>query len=60
VVVFACHAYSAMTTDRPYCGGRHSGRGCRRAPALRTQFDPDVVELLCAVLADDKDAAAVA
>ena len=60
-IVFACDAYSAMTSDRPYCVARTPDEAVdelRRCAGK--QFDPQVVELLCAVLADEDDAAAVA
>ena len=61
-IVFACDAYSAMTTDRPYAAARS---GEEAVAELRRcsgkQFDPQVVELLCAVLADaDERPAALA
>jgi len=55
-IVFACDAYSAMTSDRPH--------SCARTPdeavaELRNcagrQFDPQVVELLCEVLEDEDE-----
>ncbi|MFL5941952.1 MAG: HD domain-containing phosphohydrolase [Gaiellaceae bacterium] len=60
-IVFTCDAYSAMTSDRPYCAARTPSEAVaelRRCAGK--QFDPQVVELLCAVLADEDDAAAVA
>jgi two-component system cell cycle response regulator len=51
-IVFACDAYSAMTTARPYCEARTPDDAIaelRRCSGR--QFDPQV-ELLCAVLAD--------
>jgi two-component system cell cycle response regulator len=61
-IVFACDAYSAMTSDRPYCAARTADEAVvelRRCSGK--QFDPQVVELLCAVLADaDEPPAALA
>jgi HD-GYP domain-containing protein (c-di-GMP phosphodiesterase class II) len=60
-IVFACDAYSAMTSNRPYCAARTPEEAVaelRRCSGK--QFDPQVVELLCEVLADVEDAAAVA
>jgi two-component system cell cycle response regulator len=58
-IVFACDAYSAMTSDRPYCAARAPDDAVAelRRCAGR-QFDPKVVELLCAVLEDEHDSAA--
>jgi HD-GYP domain-containing protein (c-di-GMP phosphodiesterase class II) len=53
-IIFACDAYDAMTTDRPY--RRRMDPADAREELLRcsgTQFDPHVVEALIAVLADD-------
>jgi diguanylate cyclase (GGDEF)-like protein len=52
-IVAACDAYSAMTSDRPYRAARTADDAVAelRRCAGR-QFDPHVVELLCAVLAD--------
>jgi diguanylate cyclase (GGDEF)-like protein len=60
-IVFACDAYSAMTSDRPHA----AARGPEEAVAelqrgSGKQFDPQIVELLCTVLADDKPEEAVA
>jgi two-component system, cell cycle response regulator len=52
-IVSACDAYSAMTTDRPYAAARTAEEAVaelRRCSGK--QFDPQVVELLCEVLAD--------
>ncbi len=52
-VIFACDAYDAMTSDRPYTAARSRAeataelRGC-----ADTQFDPRVVDALCAVLSE--------
>jgi HD-GYP domain-containing protein (c-di-GMP phosphodiesterase class II) len=58
-IVFACDAYSAMTSDRPYCAARTPEEAVvelRRCSG--EQFDPQVVELLCGVLADEHEPAA--
>jgi diguanylate cyclase (GGDEF)-like protein len=50
-IVFACDAYHAMITDRPYraaVGGEEAGR--RIANGSGAQFDPAVVEALLRVL----------
>jgi diguanylate cyclase (GGDEF)-like protein len=52
-IVSACDAYSAMTADRPYAAARTAEEAVaelRRCSGK--QFDPQVVELLCEVLAD--------
>jgi two-component system, cell cycle response regulator len=57
-IVFACDAYSAMTSDRPYSAARMPDAAVaelRRCSG--EQFDPRVVELLCEVLADEPAAA---
>ena len=50
-VVFACDAYNAMTTDRPYREARspHEALAELRANA-GTQFDPTVIEALARVI----------
>ena len=55
-IVSACDAYSAMTSERPYCGARtqDDAVGELRRCAGR-QFDPQVVKLLCAVLAEENE-----
>jgi diguanylate cyclase (GGDEF)-like protein len=61
-IVAACDAYSAMTSDRPYRGPRTPDDAVaelRRCAGQ--QFDPQVVELLCAVLEEqDEPPAALA
>jgi putative nucleotidyltransferase with HDIG domain len=52
-IILACDAYNAMITERPY---RHPMTDAQAADELRanagTQFDPDVVETLLDVLAE--------
>ena len=57
-IVAACDAYSAMTSDRPYRAARTAEDAVAelRRWAGR-QFDPQVVDLLCAVLADQDEPA---
>ena len=50
-IIFACDAFSAMTTDRPYRKGRSTAGAIaelRRHTA--TQFDPTVVAALVAIV----------
>ena len=57
-IIFACDAFHAMTTDRPYRGGAPRGR--RRSAATSaagTQFDPVVVEVCLRVLKQPPPAA---
>jgi two-component system, cell cycle response regulator len=57
-IIAACDAYSAMTSDRPYRNARtpvESVAELRRC--ADRQFDRTVVQLLCAVLADEDKAA---
>jgi len=53
-IIGACDAYSAMTSDRPYRSARTPEQAIAelRRCADR-QFDRTVVQLLCAVLADE-------
>jgi diguanylate cyclase (GGDEF)-like protein len=58
-IIGVCDAYSAITSDRPYRAARTTAEAVaelRRCSAR--QFDPEVVELLCAVLADENEPAA--
>lgn len=58
-IIGACDAYSAMTSDRPYRAARTPKAAVaelRRCSGR--QFDPEVVELLCAVLAEEDEPAA--
>ena len=53
-IIAACDAYSAITSDRPYRAARTPEQAVaelRRCAG--TQFDARVVEMLCAVLADE-------
>jgi HD-GYP domain-containing protein (c-di-GMP phosphodiesterase class II) len=61
-IISACDAYSAMTSDRPYRAARtqEDAMGELRNCAGR-QFDPSVVDYLCAVLvAEDEFASKLA
>jgi diguanylate cyclase (GGDEF)-like protein len=52
-IIFACDAYHAMTTDRPYRKALPQEEALRRLEeAAGTQFDPRVVEVCLRVLAD--------
>ena len=54
-IIFACDAYHAMTSDRPYrVGAARRPRRCAASPTPPgTQFDPRVVEAFLGVLARD-------
>ncbi len=50
-IIFACDAFHAMTTDRPYRRALSVDEARRRlAEGARTQFDPDVVDACLRVL----------
>ena len=50
-IIFACDAFHAMTTDRPYRQALDPGEALRRLQeAAGTQFDPQVVEVCLRVL----------
>jgi diguanylate cyclase (GGDEF)-like protein len=52
-VIAVCDAYDAMTTRRPYRGAMsHSDAVAQLHIGAGTQFDPSVVEALCATLTD--------
>ena len=54
-IIFACDAFHAMTSDRPYRNALGVGEARRRlAAAAGTQFDPDVVATLLH-LVDESD-----
>jgi two-component system, cell cycle response regulator len=57
-IIAACDAYSAMTSDRPYRAARTSAEAVAelRRCAGR-QFDRQIVDLLCAVLANEDEPA---
>jgi HD-GYP domain-containing protein (c-di-GMP phosphodiesterase class II) len=53
-VVFCCDAYSAMTTDRPYRSAMTPETAMAELRAnAGTQFEPRIVEAVCAVVAED-------
>jgi HD-GYP domain-containing protein (c-di-GMP phosphodiesterase class II) len=48
-IIFACDAFEAMTTTRPYRRARTPGYAIAELPRCAgTQFDPDVVHALVA------------
>jgi HD-GYP domain-containing protein (c-di-GMP phosphodiesterase class II) len=50
-IIFACDAFHAMTTDRPYRKALPAEEALRRIEeAAGTQFDPSVVEVCKRVL----------
>lgn len=50
-IIFACDAFDAMTSPRPYASARSIDDALAELRACAgTQFDPAVVEALCAVL----------
>jgi two-component system cell cycle response regulator len=52
-IIAVCDAYDAMTTRRAYRGAMsHSDAVARLHICAGTQFDPSVVEALCATLTD--------
>jgi HD-GYP domain-containing protein (c-di-GMP phosphodiesterase class II) len=52
-IIFACDAFHAMTTDRPYRRALPAEEALRRLrEAAGTQFDPQVVDVCLRVLAD--------
>ncbi len=52
-IVFACDAYHAMTTDRPYRARLSAAEACARLRAgAGSQFDPSVVDAVLRVLAE--------
>jgi len=58
-IISACDAYSAMTSGRPYRAARTQEDAiCELRRCAGHQFDPNVVDLLCAVLAAENEPAA--
>ena len=58
-IIFACDAYDAMTTNRPYRSALSvAAAKAEMAANAGSQFDPAVVEALLAVLAEAEQAAA--
>ena len=52
-VIFACDALDAITTDRPYAPGRSVPEAVAELRACAgTQFDPRVMDALCATIAE--------
>jgi diguanylate cyclase (GGDEF)-like protein len=50
-IIFACDAFHAMTTDRPYRGALPAGEALRRLrEAAGSQFDPGVVDVCLRLL----------
>jgi diguanylate cyclase (GGDEF)-like protein len=57
-IIAACDAYSAITSDRPYRAARTPQEAVAELRrCVGQQFDPQVVELLCTVLADESEPA---
>ncbi len=57
-IVTACDAYSAMTSDRPYRDARSPEEAVAELRRCASQqFDPQIVEVLCAVLAEQDEPA---
>jgi HD-GYP domain-containing protein (c-di-GMP phosphodiesterase class II) len=56
-IVFACDAYNAMTTDRPYRAAKSSAYALDElARGAGSQFDPDIVAVLMEVVAEGEPA----
>ena len=52
-VIFACDALDAITTERPYAPGRSISEAVAELRACAgTQFDPRVIDALCATIAE--------
>ncbi len=50
-IIFACDAFSAMTSDRPYSAARSTAEALEELRfCAGGQFDPEVVDCLCAEL----------
>jgi HD-GYP domain-containing protein (c-di-GMP phosphodiesterase class II) len=57
-IIFACDAFDAMVTDRPYRAGMSIADALAELQRCAgTQFDPAVVDALCALVADQARAA---
>jgi two-component system cell cycle response regulator len=57
-IIAVCDAYSAITSDRPYRTARTTEEAVAELRrCAERQFDSEVVELLCAVLADEAEPA---
>jgi diguanylate cyclase (GGDEF)-like protein len=57
-IIAACDAYSAITSDRPYRAARTAQEAVAELRrCVGQQFDRQVVELLCMVLADESEPA---
>ena len=57
-IIAACDAYSAMTSNRPYRDARTPAEAIAELQRCAgRQFDPQVVEFLCTVLADEDEPA---
>jgi diguanylate cyclase (GGDEF)-like protein len=55
-IIAVCDAYSAITSDRPYRTARTTEEAVAELRrCAERQFDSEVVELLCAVLADEAE-----
>ncbi|HKC77941.1 MAG TPA: diguanylate cyclase, partial [Gaiellaceae bacterium] len=55
-IITACDAYSAMTSDRPYRAARTQADAIAElGRCAGLQFDPRVIELLCAALTAEKE-----
>ena len=55
-IIFACDAFHAMTTDRPYRRALARDEALRRlTEAAGTQFDPTVVDVCLRVLDPPRD-----
>jgi len=58
-IISACDAYSAMTSDRSYRAARTQEDAiCELRRCAGHQFDPNIVDLLCEVLAAEDEPAA--